>query len=90
MPRVHEIIDVTRFSNRNKLFCTIVWGLRFVEDLRRARTESSIVKGNQVSASEVDNTKQILIKSIQKTLLQTRLLICHLNRIVKPHCMFLS
>ena len=64
-PRVHEIIDITRFSTKNKLLHTIAWVLRFINNSKIARANGSIVKDNNVSANEVDNAEHILIKSIQ-------------------------
>ena len=61
-PKTKEIIDIDRFSNKNKLVRTFAWVLQFLTNLRNKGERHHT---SNLSMSEIENEEKKLIASIQ-------------------------
>ena len=64
-PRIHHIIDISRFGNKNKVLRTIAWIMRFVSNLKSAIRKEELNKEDKIDILEINEAESILVRSIQ-------------------------
>ena len=67
---IGKVIDIKRFSDVNKLFRVTGWILRFIFNLERRLTKKSTTPENVLTSSEINNVREIWIKTNQFSLVQ--------------------
>ena len=60
-----DVIDISRYSSKDKLLRIVSWVLRFIQNLKSAINNTPLNKENMVSASEIGNAEFRIIRSIQ-------------------------
>ena len=65
-PRLENIIDFDRHSNKGRILRTVAWVLRFVSNLKAAVSKGDINREQIASVSEISQAEMILIRSIQR------------------------
>ena len=63
--RIHQILDISRFSKKGKLLRTITWIMRFISNLKSAIKKQELSKEEYVSVNEINEADIILVRSLQ-------------------------
>ena len=64
-PHIDNLLELSRFSTKGKLLCTIAWVMSFLSNLKSAEEKGQLNKEVHVSVSQVNNAENCLIRSIQ-------------------------
>ena len=64
-PRIHQVVDTSRFSSKGKLLRTIAWVKRFANNLRSKISKQETNIQENLKVAEINEAEILLIRSIQ-------------------------